>query len=65
MFRGGCKLLMKSGHIPMISKLYQQAMDGSKFSSNVAQYTEQQRIHGMPHGIDVRRHEREAAQPAG
>jgi hypothetical protein len=60
----GCKLLMKSGHIPMVSGLYKQAMDGSKFSSSVLQYTQEQRIHGNPHGIDVRRQQREAAQSA-
>jgi hypothetical protein len=61
---GGCKLLMKSGHLPMVSHLYNVAKDGAKFSSSVLQYREEQRIHGSPHGLDVRRREREAAERA-
>jgi len=54
----GCKLLMKSGHLPMVSRLYDRAKDGSCFSSNVLQYHEAERIHGSPHGVDRRRRER-------
>ena len=57
----GCKLLMKSGHMPMIARLYDRAKDGSLFSSSVHQYREDQRIHGARHGQDIKRHDREAA----
>jgi hypothetical protein len=56
----GCKLLVKSGHLPMVSWLYGRAKDGAKFSSNVRQYRQDQRIHGDPHGLDIARREREA-----
>ncbi|MCY1078176.1 cupin domain-containing protein [Archangium lansingense] len=59
----GCKLLMKSGHLPMVSKLYEQAKDGSLFSSSVLQYREGERIHGSAHGVDVRRRKRELETP--
>jgi quercetin dioxygenase-like cupin family protein len=55
----GCKLLMKSGHLPMVSALYAQAMDGARFSSSVRQYRQEERIHGDPHGLDDARRERE------
>ena len=57
----GCKLLMKSGHLPSVAKLYDRARDGSLFSSSVHQYREDQRIHGSRHGLDTRRRDREAA----
>ena len=55
----GCKLLMKSGHLPMVSALYARAMDGARFSSSVRQYRQEERIHGDPHGLDDARRERE------
>jgi len=57
----GCKLLMKSGHLPAVAKLYEAAKDGSLFSSSVKQYAQHERIHGDPHGVDERRRAREAA----
>ena len=56
----GCKLLVKSGHLPMVSQLYARAKDGSRFSSSVRQYRQEERIHGDPHGLDTLRREREA-----
>jgi hypothetical protein len=58
----GCKLLVKSGHLPMVSWLYARAKDGALFSSNVRQYRQDQRIHGDPHGVDIARRERERRQ---
>jgi anti-sigma factor ChrR (cupin superfamily) len=58
----GCKLLVKSGHLPMVSWLYARAKDGAHFSSDVRQYRQDQRIHGDPHGIDDARRERERRQ---
>jgi hypothetical protein len=55
----GCKLLLKSGHLPMVSWLYARSKDGSRFSSSVLQYRQEERIHGDPHGVDVARRERE------
>lgn len=55
----GCKLLLKAGHLPMVSWLYARAKDGARFSSSVLQYRQEERIHGDPHGIDVARRERE------
>lgn len=57
----GCKLLMKSGHMAMVAELYDRAKDGSLFRSDVQQYRQDQRIHGDPHGQDIKRREREAA----
>ncbi len=54
----GCKLLLKSGHLPMVSWLYARAKDGARFSSSVRQYKQEERIHGDPHGVDVARRER-------
>lgn len=54
-----CKLLVKSGHLPMVTELYARARDGSRFSSSALQYRQEERIHGNPHGIDLARHERE------
>lgn len=59
----GCRLLMKSGHLPMVSRLYARARDGSRFSSSVLQYREEERIHGSLHGVDVRRRMREGDSP--
>jgi hypothetical protein len=55
----GCKLLVKSGHLPMVTWLYARAKDGSRFSSSVLQYRQEERIHGDPHGVDIARRERE------
>ncbi len=60
----GCKLLVKSGHLPMVSELYARAKNGAFFSSNPLQYRQDQRIHGDIHGVDVARRKRER-QPAG
>lgn len=57
----GCKLLMKAGHLPLVTDLYKRAIDGAHFSSSVLQYAEHERIHGSPHGLDTRRREREKA----
>jgi hypothetical protein len=57
----GCRVLMKSGHLPMVAKLYERAVDGSLFSSSVRQYPQSRRIHGDPHGKDIERREREMA----
>lgn len=58
-----CKLLMKSGHLPMVTELYARAKDGSRFSSSALQYRQDERIHGNPHGIDLARQERERRWP--
>jgi quercetin dioxygenase-like cupin family protein len=55
----GCKLLMKCGHLPMVSELYVRAKDGAFFSSNALQYRQEERIHGDIHGVDAVRRERE------
>lgn len=57
----GCKLLIKSGHLPMVSELYRRARQGEQFSSSVAQYSQAERIHGDPHGRDHARRAREAS----
>lgn len=55
----GCKLLVKSGHLPIVSELYARAKDGAFFSSSAAQYRQDQRIHGDIHGVDDARRARE------
>jgi anti-sigma factor ChrR (cupin superfamily) len=55
----GCKLLVKSGHLPIVTELYARAKSGAFFSSNPRQYRQDQRIHGDVHGIDEARRARE------
>jgi len=55
----GCKLLVKSGHLPTVSELYARAKNGAFFSSNVLQYRQEERVHGDIHGVDTARRERE------
>jgi hypothetical protein len=61
---GGCKLLMKSGHLAMVADLYARAKDGSLFRSDVRQYRQDERIHGDPHGVDAARRDREKRRDA-
>jgi len=56
----GCKLLIKSGHLPTVSQLHRRAQQGEPFSSSVAQYSQAERIHGDPHCRDQTRRAREA-----
>jgi hypothetical protein len=60
----GCKLLRKSGHLPMVEALYQRAKDGAKFSSSASQYAQHERIHGDIHNVDRKRRER-GPRPSG
>jgi anti-sigma factor ChrR (cupin superfamily) len=55
----GCKLLLKSGHLPMVSQIYARAKNGAFFSSSALQYRQDERIHGDIHGVDTARRERE------
>lgn len=54
----GCKLLRKSGHLPVVAKLYERAKDGGLFRSSALQYSQEDRIHGDLHGVDAKRREK-------
>jgi hypothetical protein len=58
----GCKLFMKSGHLPMVETLYARAFEGAEFSMSTLQYRQDQRIHGDLHGLELKRRQKAAAK---